>query len=228
MKSQRGHFIAGLIGIVELVLVIGLAAVWADSIQNLDLSSIVRTAIPALIGLGIGACLVAGSRSFKRRLLDDAEAIQNHPYLKELQSFFDQDTYNIFGDQMHKDEILRVHNNLPGRLKFRSIMLHPMVEEEMGDYEHSGLEETARVPIPEPWITTQEELMVSELARICFEKPLIMMNLDWRARSDHLDVIEADVIRDMKNLADIPWPVMVHENGKFRYQANGSIERRSK
>jgi len=221
------QWVKGLIGITELVLVVVLSAVWADSIQNLALSSIVRTAIPALIGVGIGSSLILGSKSFKRRLVDDADAIKNHPYLTELQSFFDQDMYNLFGEQMHKDEILRLHNNLPGRLKLRSILLHPTRLEEMEDYEHAGMEEAARVPIPEPWVTYQETSMVDHMVDKLFSPPLRGLNISHREHLNHLASIENVVMKDLKELADIPWPVMTIEDDKFKYQASGGLERRS-
>jgi len=215
------------LAIAELAIVILLAAAWSEEIMNVPLRAVVITALPAFIGIGLGAIWMKNTRTYNEKMLAAAEKVDSHPYLKELQKFFNEDMYDLFGERMHKDEIMRLHNNLPARLKFRSIMLHPLVETEMEDYEHAGCEQLARVPTPEPWMTVQENLMVAEMVRISIGNPLKRYNMGWREMTDYLDDIEDAVIRDIKDLADVPWPTMVHEDGRFRYQGHGSLRRRS-
>ena len=51
--------------------------------------------------------------------------------------------------------------------------------------------------------------------------PAIIENMEY------LTLIQNEVLRDIKDLADVPWPEMTVNDNKITYRANGSVRRRS-
>ena len=220
-----GKLLAYLPITIELVIVILLAAAWGEAIQNVALSSVVMTALPAIIGVGLGAILVKNSRSHQQRLLEATEAIENHPYLKAIREEFGEPTYAFAGKARTAKQLAELHNHLPSRLKLRSQMLHPMVEDEMEDWEHSGLEQMTIVPTPEPWITYEEKVAVGIMVDNLYGDTLKGLNLSFLEMVEYTGKIEGSILRNLKNLNPLPWPQLVidEEQEVVRYSANGSI-----
>ena len=210
---------------IELVIVILLAAAWGEAIQNVALSSVIMTVLPAIIGIGLGATLVKNSKSHQQRLLENDEAIENHPYLKAIREAFGEPTYAFAGKARTAKQLAELHNHLPSRLKLRSQMLHPMVEDEMEDWEYSGLEQMTVVPTPEPWITYEEETAVAIMVDNLYGDALKGLNLSFPEMLDYTGKIERSILRNLKNLNSLPWPQLVidEEQEAIRYSANGSI-----
>ena len=218
-----------LFGIAELVAVVWLCATWSEHMVNVPLRAVVMTIIPAFVGIGLGVILHQHSYQHRRQILTDLETLENHPYLEALREAFPPEPmYNLYGDMVTAEQLADMHNSLPARLQMRSLLIHPMVEAEMEDYEHAGCEQLATVPTPEPWVKPQEELIVGHMVSELYGKPLRdRYHLNFSEYTDYVDGIEEDIMFHLKSLHNISWPqLIIPENGeKPRYSANGSVGR---
>ena len=95
----------------------------------------------------------------------------------------------------------------------------------MEDWEHSGLEQMAIVPTPEPWIEYQEKIVISTMVDQLYGGAFRGLNLSFPEVINHMGKIERSILQNLRDLNPLPWPQLVidEEQETVRYSANGSI-----